>query len=96
METPSVSTPAIPVPGPQATIDCCDHHALAATVGIGTASWFLTVQRMSGMDMGVATRLGSFPYFLSVWVPMMAAMMLPGSGPSGATARARPGSGRSR
>jgi len=56
--------------------------ALAATVGIGTACWFLTIQRMSGMDMGVVTRLGSFPYFLSVWVPMMAAMMLPGAAPA--------------
>jgi predicted metal-binding membrane protein len=34
------------------------------------------------MDMGVATRLGSLPYFLSVWVPMMAAMMLPGVAPA--------------
>jgi predicted metal-binding membrane protein len=34
------------------------------------------------MDMGVATRLGSLSYFLSVWVPMMAAMMLPGAAPS--------------
>jgi predicted metal-binding membrane protein len=37
---------------------------------------------MHGMDMGVATRLGSLPYFLSVWVPMMAAMMLPGTAPA--------------
>jgi predicted metal-binding membrane protein len=42
----------------------------------------VTIQRMSGMDMGVATRLGSFPYFMSVWVPMMAAMMLPGVAPA--------------
>jgi predicted metal-binding membrane protein len=41
-----------------------------------------TIERMRGMDMGVATRLGSFPYFLSVWVPMMAAMMLPGAAPA--------------
>jgi predicted metal-binding membrane protein len=34
---------------------------------------------MHGMDMGVATRLGSLPYFLSAWVPMMTAMMLPGT-----------------
>jgi predicted metal-binding membrane protein len=33
------------------------------------------------MDMGVATRLGSLSSFLSVWVPMMAAMMLPGIAP---------------
>src|SRR5450755_901798 len=37
---------------------------------------------MSGMDMGVATRLGSFAFFAAVWVAMMAAMMLPGAAPA--------------
>jgi predicted metal-binding membrane protein len=37
---------------------------------------------MSGMDMGVASTLGSFPFFMTMWVPMMAAMMLPGVAPS--------------
>ncbi len=56
--------------------------ALTATVGLGAAAWALTIERMHGMDMGVATRLGSLPFFLSVWVPMMAAMMLPGTAPA--------------
>jgi predicted metal-binding membrane protein len=34
------------------------------------------------MDMGVATGLGSFAFFLALWVPMMAAMMLPGAAPA--------------
>jgi predicted metal-binding membrane protein len=34
------------------------------------------------MDMGVATRLGSFGFFVAVWVLMMAAMMLPGAVPA--------------
>jgi predicted metal-binding membrane protein len=34
------------------------------------------------MDMGVATGLGSFGSFVAVWVPMMAAMMLPGAAPA--------------
>jgi len=34
------------------------------------------------MDMGVATRLGSFAFFVAVWVSMMAAMMLPGVVPA--------------
>jgi predicted metal-binding membrane protein len=55
--------------------------AFTATIGLGAAGWIVTVQRMHGMDMGVATRLGSLAYFLSVWVPMMAAMMLPGTAP---------------
>jgi predicted metal-binding membrane protein len=37
---------------------------------------------MSGMDMGAATDLGSFAFFIAVWVPMMAAMMLPGAVPA--------------
>jgi predicted metal-binding membrane protein len=47
---------------------------------------------MSGMDMGVATRLGSFPFFVTLWVVMMAAMMLPGAAPTVVLhARARSG-----
>jgi predicted metal-binding membrane protein len=37
---------------------------------------------MNGMDMGVATRLGSFAFFVALWVSMMAAMMLPGAAPA--------------
>ena len=32
--------------------------------------------------MGAATDLGSFAFFIAVWVPMMAAMMLPGAVPA--------------
>jgi predicted metal-binding membrane protein len=55
--------------------------AFITTIGLGAAGWIVTVQRMRGMDMGVATRLGSLSYFLSVWIPMVAAMMLPGTAP---------------
>jgi predicted metal-binding membrane protein len=34
---------------------------------------------MDGMDMGTATELGSFWFFIGSWIPMMAAMMLPGT-----------------
>jgi predicted metal-binding membrane protein len=37
---------------------------------------------MNGMDMGVSTELGSFAFFAAAWVPMMAAMMLPGAVPA--------------
>jgi predicted metal-binding membrane protein len=37
---------------------------------------------MDGMDMGVATELGSFASFVALWVSMMAAMMLPGAAPA--------------
>jgi predicted metal-binding membrane protein len=56
--------------------------ALTATLGLAAASWVVAVREMSGMDMGVATRLGSFPFFIGAWVSMMAAMMLPGAAPA--------------
>lgn len=56
--------------------------SLIATLGLSSACWVLVVGRMNDMDMGVATRLGSFWSFLVLWVPMMAAMMLPGAVPA--------------
>ena len=56
--------------------------ALAVTLGLAAAAWVVAVRQMSGMDMGVATRLGSFAFFAAVWVTMMAAMMLPGAVPA--------------
>jgi predicted metal-binding membrane protein len=56
--------------------------ALIATLGIAGASWVVAVRQMTGMDMGVATRLGSFGFFVVLWVLMMAAMMLPGAAPA--------------
>ncbi len=55
---------------------------LAATLGLAAASWVIAVRQMNGMDMGVATRLGSFGSFIAVWVVMMPAMMLPGAAPA--------------
>lgn len=56
--------------------------ALTATLGVAAASWFIAVRLMNGMDMGVATGLGSFAFFVALWVSMMAAMMLPGAVPA--------------
>jgi predicted metal-binding membrane protein len=56
--------------------------ALAGTLGLAAASWVVAVGQMSGMDMGVATPLGSFAFFVALWVSMMAAMMLPGAAPA--------------
>jgi hypothetical protein len=56
--------------------------ALTATFGLAAASWVVAVRQMSGMDMGASTRLGSFAFFVAVWVSMMAAMMLPGAAPA--------------
>src|SRR5215475_8869369 len=56
--------------------------ALAATAGLAAACWVIALRQMHGMDMGTATRLGSFASFIAVWVVMMAAMMLPGAAPA--------------
>jgi predicted metal-binding membrane protein len=56
--------------------------ALTATLMLAATSWVVALHRMSGMDMGVATELGSFPFFVTVWLSMMAAMMLPGAAPA--------------
>jgi predicted metal-binding membrane protein len=56
--------------------------ALAGTLGLAAACWVIAVWQMRGMDMGSATQLGSFGFFIAVWAAMMAAMMLPGAAPA--------------
>jgi predicted metal-binding membrane protein len=56
--------------------------ALAATLGLAAVCWVVSVWQMSGMNMGTATPLGSFGFFIAVWAAMMAAMMLPGAAPA--------------
>jgi predicted metal-binding membrane protein len=70
-------TDAVPVRGAATTA-----AALLATLGAAGACWVIAVAQMRGMDMGVATRLGSFDFFASSWISMMAAMMLPGAVPA--------------
>ena len=55
---------------------------LGATLGLAAACWAVAAWLMNGMDMGVATRPGSFGFFAAAWVTMMAAMMLPGAAPA--------------
>jgi predicted metal-binding membrane protein len=57
---------------------------LAATLGLAAACWAAAALLMDGMDMGLATRPGSFGFFAAAWVTMMAAMMLPGAAPAAA------------
>jgi hypothetical protein len=68
-----------------------DASAVVATVGVAALCWFVAVQQMKGMNMGVATTLGSFSLFVAALVSMMAAMMLPGALP--AALRSARGSG---
>ena len=60
--------------------------ALTAKLGLAAASWVVAVRQMNGQmnrtEMGVAIPLGSFAFFVFLWVAMMAAMMLPGAAPA--------------
>ena len=73
--------PALPAAVPRAT-PAATAAALTGTLGLAAACWFVAVWQTHAMDMGVATRLGSFAFFIAVWVVMMAAMMLPGAAPA--------------
>jgi hypothetical protein len=56
--------------------------AALTTLGLAAASWVVALRQMNGMDMGVETELGSFAFFVALWLSMMAAMMLPGAVPA--------------
>ena len=55
---------------------------IALLFAIAGAGWWSTVDRMRGMDDGPWTELGTFGWFLGVWVVMMAAMMFPSVAPT--------------
>jgi len=76
-------------PASQANTTSWTAAALAVTLGVAAACWVAAVREMTGMDMGTATRLGSFGFFIAVW----AAMMLPGMAPA-VLRRVQAGGGR--
>ncbi|MGH9287115.1 MAG: DUF2182 domain-containing protein [Acidimicrobiales bacterium] len=55
---------------------------VALLVAVAALGWWWTGDRMRGMDNGPWTGLGSFGWFLGVWVVMMAAMMFPSVAPT--------------
>ena len=77
----STGVPALPGAVTRAT-PAAMAAALTGTLGLAAGCWGIAVWQMYGMDMGTATRLGSFGFFIAVWVVMMAAMMLPGAAPA--------------
>jgi len=84
---PEPASPVPPAPGaagtrPGTAATAATAAALTATLGLAAASWVVTIRQMNGMDMGVATKLGSFAFFAALWAWMMAAMMLPGAAPA--------------
>ena len=55
---------------------------VALLLVLAAVGWWWTFGRMSGMDEGPWTGLGTLGWFLGVWVAMMAAMMLPSVTPA--------------
>jgi predicted metal-binding membrane protein len=54
----------------------------AILMAIALVAWIVSGFRMSGMNDGPGTDLGSLGAFVAIWVPMMAAMMLPSLEPT--------------
>lgn len=52
-------------------------EAAAGLLLLAGLAWWWTVERMSGMDAGPGTDLGTLGWFTGSWTVMMAAMMLP-------------------
>jgi predicted metal-binding membrane protein len=48
-----------------------------ALLALAAAAWVATDLRMAGMDAGPGTNPGALGFYISTWVVMMAAMMLP-------------------
>ena len=55
---------------------------VALLFAVAAVGWWWTGDQMRGMDNGPWTSLGSFGWFLGVWVVMMAAMMFPSVSPT--------------
>ena len=53
----------------------------AALLVLAGAAWLVSDLRMSGMDAGPGSPLGTFGFFITTWVVMMAAMMFPSVAP---------------
>ena len=55
---------------------------VATLFAVAALGWVWTAREMAGMDAGPWTSLGTFGWFLTIWVVMMAAMMLPSVAPT--------------
>jgi len=67
--------------GPAFAAVCVRLGVVALLLAIAGVAWWSSIDRMRGMDEGPWTHLGTFGWFLGVWVVMMAAMMLPSVAP---------------
>ncbi len=55
---------------------------VAVLVAVAVLGWVWTARQMRDMDAGPWTSLGTLGWFLTIWVVMMAAMMLPSVAPT--------------
>ena len=55
---------------------------IAALFAAAAVAWWVTAERMAGMDAGPGTNLGALGWFAGIWVVMMAAMMFPSVAPT--------------
>jgi predicted metal-binding membrane protein len=53
----------------------------AVLIALALVAWAVSDLRMSGMDAGPGSSLGTFGFFITTWVVMMTAMMFPSVGP---------------
>src|SRR3954464_11162005 len=53
-------------------------------VATAAACWWLSLDEMHQADGGPWTSLGTLPWFVGVWIVMMAAMLFPSVAPPGA------------
>ena len=53
----------------------------ATLLVLAAVAWLVSGLRMSGMDAGPGSPLGTFGFFILTWVVMMAAMMFPSAAP---------------
>jgi predicted metal-binding membrane protein len=58
--------------------------AFAGLLAAAGGAWWVTAERMAGMDAGPGTGLGTLGWFTGAWAVMMAAMMLPSLAPTAA------------
>jgi predicted metal-binding membrane protein len=59
-------------------------EVVAEILAAACLAWWLTTDRMAGMNSGPGTDLGALGWFTGVWAVMMAAMMLPSFAPTAA------------
>ncbi len=77
----SRATGSLKSPRPGVRVDPGQAALIALLLLFAAVAWLVTARRMVGMDHGPGTDLGSFGFYVSAWVVMMAAMMLPSIAP---------------